>query len=261
MAEWNPALYARFEADRRRPAEDLLSRVVEGPIRRVVDLGCGSGISTELLARHFPNIELHGLDTSAAMLEAARERLPFAHFSLQDLATWSDPDCDLVFSNAVLHWIPGHVALMGRWAQGLPPGGRIAVQMPDNEDEPTHALMRTVASRPRFADKLAGVGAARAAIGSFADYDAALAPHCDIVDIWRTTYAHRLPGPEAIVAWVEGAGLRPYLEPLDAYDRAEFLALYGDEIARAYPVRGWGGVILPFPRLFVVAARNSTMQL
>ena len=256
MAAWDPALYARFEADRQRPAQELLSRTADGPVYRAVDLGCGSGISTELLARRFPGAELAGLDTSAPMLEAARKRLPGADFYLRDVATWSDPRCDLIFSNAVLHWVPGHIDLMGRWAQTLPAGGRLAAQMPDNENEPTHILMRKIARRPRFAAKLAAVGETRATIGAFSDYDAVLAPHCGVVDIWRTTYAHRLPGPDAIVAWVEGAGLRPYLEPLDADERAEFLATYREEIARAYPVRAWGGVILPFPRLFVVAMRT-----
>jgi trans-aconitate 2-methyltransferase len=146
---------------------------------------------------------------------------------------------------------------MARLAQQLAPLGCLAVQMPDNENEPTHALMREIAAEPRFRDKLAHAADAREAIGSFADYDAALSPFCDEIDIWRTVYVHRLGGPDAIVAWVEGAGLRPFLAPLAAEERAAFLARYRAAIAGAYPPRAGGGVLLPFPRLFVVASRRA----
>ncbi len=82
-----------------------------------------------------------------------------------------------------------------------------------------------------------------------------MAPHCAHIDIWRTTYVHRLESPRAIVAWVEGAGLRPFLAPLNETEKAEYLAAYEAEIATAYPPQPSGGVLLPFPRLFVVAAR------
>ena len=116
-------------------------------------------------------------------------------------------------------------------------------------------VAREIAALPRFRSKLAGVAAERQAIGSFADYDAALASHCAHIDIWRTVYVHRLESPQAVVAWVEGSGLAPYLEPLSHEERTEYLAFYGEAVARAYEPQPWGGVLLPFPRLFVVAAR------
>jgi len=160
-----------------------------------------------------------------------------------------------VFSNAALQWVPGHVGVMARIAAELPAGGCLAAQFPDNLDQPSHALMREIAALPAFREKLAGQAAERQEIGAFSAYDSALAPHCAHIDIWRTIYVHRLESPEAIVAWVEGSGLRPYLAPLTAEERADYLALYGAAIARAYPRQPSGGVLLPFPRLFVVAAR------
>ena len=191
------------------------------------------------------------------MLAAARERLPRVVFRQVDIAEWSDPSADLVFANAALQWVPGHIARHASPRRtSLPQRGCLAVQMPDNANEPSHALMREVASTARFRDKLAGAAAAREPIGAFADYDDALSAYCDEIDIWRTTYVHRLAGPDAIVAWFESTGLRPFLNPLDADERAEFLALYRAEIARAYPTRPGGGALLPFPRLFVVATRR-----
>jgi len=116
--------------------------------------------------------------------------------------------------------------------------------------------MREIAATARFRDKLAGAAAARQRIGAFAAYDDALSASCDEIDIWRTTYVHRLAGPDAIVAWVESAGLRPFLNPLDADERADFLAQYRAGVARAYPPRAGGGALLPFPRLFIVAIRR-----
>jgi trans-aconitate 2-methyltransferase len=97
---------------------------------------------------------------------------------------------------------------------------------------------------------------AREKIGSFADYETALVPPCAELDLWRTTYAHRLGGPDDIVKWVEGAGLRPYLDGLEGEARAAYLAAYRAEIAKAYPPAPSGIVLFDFPRLFLVATRG-----
>jgi len=256
VADWRADAYRRFEAERTRPAGDLLARVPPGPRRKIVDLGCGPGNSTALLVERYPEATVVGLDSSPDMLAAARRRLPQIAFVAGDLRAWSDPAADLVFANAALHWVPDHIGAMRRIAERLPSGGCLAVQMPDSENEPTHALMREIAAAPRFRDKLSSAAAARERIGGFADYDDALSPVCDAIDIWRTIYVHRLAGPQAIVDWVESAGLRPFLDPLDADERAAFLALYRAGVARAYPQRAAGGALLPFPRLFIVASRR-----
>jgi trans-aconitate 2-methyltransferase len=255
--DWRPDAYRRFEAERTRPAADLLARVQPGARLRIVDLGCGPGNSTALLAERYPKASIVGLDSSSDMLAAARTRLPAVEFRQGDIAEWSDPSADLVFANAALQWVPGHIEVMRRLAAELPTHGCLAAQAPDNEDEPSHALMREIAATPRFRDKLADAAAGREPIGGFADYDDALSGSCDEIDIWRTTYVHRLAGPDAIVAWFESTGLRPFLNPLETDERADFLELYRAAIARAYPARGGGGVLLPFPRLFIVATRRE----
>jgi len=256
VADWRADAYRRFEAERTRPAADLLARTPPDARRRIVDLGCGPGNSTALLAERHPQAAILGLDSSADMLAAARARLPGVDFRQGDIAEWSDPSVDLVFANAALQWVPDHIGVMRRLAAKLPARGCLAVQMPDNEDEPSHALMREIAATARFRDKLADAAAAREPIGAFADYDDALSANCDAIDIWRTTYVHRLAGPDAIIAWLESTGLRPFLNPLDADERGDFLALYRVGIARAYPPRAGGGALLPFPRLFIVATRR-----
>jgi len=256
ITDWRADAYRRFEAERTRPAADLLARVPPDARRSIVDLGCGPGNSTALLAERHPKAAIVGLDSSPNMLAAARARLPRADFRQGDIAEWSDPSAELVFANAALQWVPDHIGVMRRLAAELPARGCLAVQMPDNEDEPSHALMREIAATARFRDKLADAAAARERIGGFAEYDDALSASCEEVDVWRTTYVHRLAGPDAIVAWLESTGLRPFLNPLDADERADFLALYRAGVARAYPARAGGGALLPFPRLFIVATRR-----
>jgi trans-aconitate 2-methyltransferase len=257
MQAWDPKIYGRFEAERQRACADLLARVPPRSRAHVIDLGCGSGISTAALRERYPDADLLGIDNSPEMLAAARARLPDARFAEGDAAHWGADGADLVFANAVFHWIPNHIAVIARLAGELAPGGCLAAQLPDNEAEPTHILMREIAASDRFREKLAGAGGLREAIGGLADYDAALFPHCELIDIWRTVYLHRLESAEAIVAFAEGAGLRPFLAPLTLDERAEFLERYRGAISRAYPRRAWGGVLMPWPRLFLVAQRRA----
>jgi trans-aconitate 2-methyltransferase len=261
LEDWSATQYLRFEAERTRPASDLLARIPDGAIERVADLGCGPGNSTELLANKFPQAAILGLDSSDDMLAKARLRLPRVKFERADVAQWrGDAPFDLLFANAVVQWIPGHIALMVRLMAELEPGGRLAVQTPDNLDEPSHVLMREVAARAPFREKLAGAAAAREKIGAFVDYYAALAPVCAQIDLWRTTYVHALQGPDAIVEWVASTGLRPFLAPLAPDERRAFLAQYREEIGAAYPPLADGRVLLPFPRLFIVAVRGEARR-
>jgi trans-aconitate 2-methyltransferase len=257
MSDWDARQYLKFERERTRAAVDLLAQV-EGSARLAVDVGCGPGNSTELLAARFPEAELLGVDNSDDMLAKARKRLPAIKFSKADIANWRGAVApDVVFANAVMQWIPRHIDVMKRIVDQLAPGGRLAAQMPDNWDEPTHRLMRDTASLPRFAAKLAKAEAARDPVGAFEDYYAALAPTCARIDLWRTTYAHVLAGPEAIVEWVKGTGLRPFLDPLDETEKRDFLAHYSDAIASAYAPQADGRVLLRFPRVFVIAVKSG----
>lgn len=254
MSDWSPTTYLKFENERTRPALDLLARVRSERVRKAVDVGCGPGNSTELLANRFPEAQIVGLDNSPAMLEAARRRLPNVQFELIDAAMWTpEPDVKLVFANATLHWIPRHLEQLTRLFSAMSAGATLAVQMPDNTEEPTHRSMRDVAlARPWSAPLTEAV---REALPPARAYYEALGPATQRLDIWRTTYHHVLPSPAAIVEFVRATGLRRFLDPLRESERAEFLALYTDRIAAAYPQLADGKVMLAFPRLFLVAER------
>lgn len=258
MADWNPALYRRFEDERTRPAVELLARVPLPQAREAVDLGCGPGNSTELLTARFPGARVVGTDNSEAMLASARVRLPGVAFELSDIATWQPATPpDLIYANAALQWVPDHTALFPRLFSLLAPGGVLAVQMPDNLDEPSHRLMREVAADGPWRETIGDANRVRAPRRPIADYYDMLAPTAAQVDVWHTVYQHPMASAEAIVEWVSATGLRPFVDPLSAAERAGFIAEYTRRIDAAYPARADGKRLLAFPRLFVVARRPA----
>ena len=258
MSEWNAARYLRFAAERTRPAADLLARVPLTRAGSIVDLGCGPGNSTALLAERFPGARLVGVDSAPDMLAAARTALPEARFVEADLCGFApETPPDLVFANAVLQWLPDHATLLPRLARGLAPGGCLAVQMPDNLDEPSHRLMRETAADGPWAGAIGEAGAVRTRIAPVGDYHDWLVGAGCTVDAWATTYHHPLADATAIVAWLRETGLRPFLAPLAPALRSGFLAAYERALAAAYPRRADGCVLLAFPRLFLVARRTA----
>jgi trans-aconitate 2-methyltransferase len=257
LADWNAGQYLKFEDERTRPSIDLLRRVPLEEATNCVDIGCGPGNSTELIARRYPAARVLGLDNSPDMLAKARARLPDRDFEETDIANWQTQErFDLIFANAVLQWLPDHPGLLARLVSFLKDGGCLAVQMPNNLYEPSHRLMVQVAREGPWAEKLSFAAQARETIGSFEDYYAWLRQAGCSVDIWQTIYVHPLDGAEAIVEWFKSTGLKPYLDRLSTEERSEYLSRYQAAIAEAYPVQQDGKVLLRFPRLFFVAQRK-----
>lgn len=257
MSSWSPSHYLQFEDERTRAARELLAHVPLAEATNVVDVGCGPGNSTELLAERFPGAELIGLDTSADMLTAARKRLQHATFVNGDITEWSpDESVDLVFANAVFQWVPDHMSVLARLLENLASGAVLALQMPDNFDQPSHRLMSEVAEQGEWREKLVCAEAARDPIQQPSAYYNRLKPAATHVDIWHTLYNHPLDGPKAIADFFGSTGLRPFLAPLDEQERAAYLGEYLRRIGEAYPPLVDGRVLLRFPRLFVVAVRS-----
>jgi trans-aconitate 2-methyltransferase len=253
-SDWNPELYVKFERERTLAARDLLSRTPIQMARTIYDLGCGPGNTVELLLQRFPESSIVGLDTSEAMLVHGRRRAPTAAFLKQDISDWIPPTpVDLIFANAVLHFLPNHHELIPRLASFLTPGGYLAIQMPNNTREASHAAMRLVASEGPWADRLVPVAKTRPVIAEFDIYYDGLSPLCVDIEIWITTYIHVLNGSGEIVDWFAGSALQPFLSPLTDGERVQFLQRYRSELALAYPTREDGKTFLAYPRLFIVA--------
>ena len=258
---WDPAQYLNFADQRSRPFFDLVGRIRATAPGYVVDLGCGPGQLTATLADRWPKAEVAGIDSSAEMIETASKLLAErtaagtagrVTFRIGNVTDWQpDRPVDVIVSNAVLQWVPGHLELLPRWADDLAPDGWLAFQLPGNFDQPSHAILRELAASDRWRDQLSGAQLNRQA-GDPEEYLDLLAARGLQVDAWETTYLHVLTGPDPVTEWYKGSGLRPVLSRLGEADAAEFVAAYGARARAAYPAASYG-TVLPFRRVFVVA--------
>jgi trans-aconitate 2-methyltransferase len=251
---WDPTLYLSFGDHRTRPAADLLARVPLKAPGRIIDLGCGPGNSTALLAARWPKARLTGMDNSEDMLaEASASGVP-ATWLLADLAGWrADGAYDLIFANATLQWMGDQENLLPRLMGFVAPGGAFAFQVPVNTDAPSHALMREVAADPRWREKLANVREIQR--GTASRYYDILGPHAAALDIWQTEYLHVLEGEDAVYRWVSATGLRPFVQSLEGSAREDFISAFKEKLRAAYPRRADGTTLFSFQRLFAVALK------
>ncbi|RFU36266.1 hypothetical protein B7463_g126, partial [Scytalidium lignicola] len=257
--DWSATQYLKFEKERTRPSRDLLSQVpLESP-RRAIDLGCGPGNSTAVLAERYPQAKILGIDSSPDMIEKANASYSDIEFALNDLQTYTPEEpVDLLFSNAVFQWVKyaDRFPIIKRLIQSQQPGGVFAFQVPDNHLEPSHEAMRAVAHNGPWAETLSRL---QPSLGPFQTpqqiYDE-LIPLCSSINIWHTYYQHPVDGHEAVVEWVKGTGLRPFIDPLSAEERQGFLEAYLEALKMRYTTSVDGKVLLRYPRLFMVAVRG-----
>jgi trans-aconitate 2-methyltransferase len=152
MADWSSAQYLMFKNERTQPAIDLVNRInLENP-KKVVDIGCGPGNSTQVLMDKFPNAYILGVDNSSNMIETAKKDHPNMDFKIcdvgKDIASIGN-DFDIVFSNACVQWIPNHNQLLKAMMGLLKPGGILAVQTPMNYQEPIHKIIGEISTNEK----------------------------------------------------------------------------------------------------------------
>ena len=251
---WDPDRYLTYADERGRPFVDLIGRIDDRAPRTVLDVGCGAGNLTALLAERWPEARVAGLDSSPEMIARARADHPELAFWVEDLtrfvATASAP-VDVLVSNATLQWVPGHLELLPGLVDRVVPGGWLAFQVPANFDQPSHTIRADLAAEAPYAEHLAGI-AEPSSHDAEVYLDALLRLGCT-VDAWETTYLHVLQGPDPVFTWVSGTGARPTLERLETVGlRDAFEMQFKKRLALAYPDSG-AGVVLPFRRVFVVA--------
>jgi trans-aconitate 2-methyltransferase len=205
----------------------------------------------------WPDAAVTGVDSSAAMIERALaehgEEAAFVRADLRDYVPDAVPD--LVVSNAALQWVPGHLDVLARWRDvvGQAAGGTLAVQVPANQDAPSHTILRELAAAEPYARWTEGT--ARVHVHRADEYLEVLAQPGWTVDAWETTYLHVLQGPDAVFTWISATGARPVLAAVPDDVRPAFVEEYKARLRAAYPERSYG-TVLPFRRTFVVATRD-----
>lgn len=262
---WDPETYMAFADMRSRPGLELIARIPYPSVEVIspeviVDLGCGPGHLTAVLARRWPEARVIGVDSSAEMLTRAesqfpRQQWPSIEWEHRDIAAWTpEYPVSILFSNAALHWLGGHDILFPRLMGMLSPGGVLAVQMPDNWDHPSHRLIGRLVADPRWKTRTAPVFLDHP-LAEPEEYRAWLLPQSAAIDQWRTTYYQVLEGADPVLAWVKGSVLRPILAVLEPDESQEFLAQLADSYRTNLPPEPSGVTVLPFSRVFMVATR------
>ncbi|MEO3976217.1 trans-aconitate 2-methyltransferase [Streptomyces sp. CAU 1734] len=264
---WDPGQYLQYADHRTRPFRDLLARIPAPPAPaeglRIADLGCGAGNVTAILAERWPAAGITGFDNSPQMLATAEREhagpTPGGgriRFRAADAAEWApDETYDVIVSNALFHWVPGHADSFARWIGALAPGGVFAFQTPGNFGAPSHALLTELCESPRWRDRLGG-DQGRTHTLDPADYLARLVGLGCAADVWETTYYQLLPGEDPVLEWLKGTTLRPVLTALadDGAAREAFLGEFRELLRAAYPA-GPDGTVYPFRRIFAVAVK------
>lgn len=258
MVHWNAVQYLKFQNERTQPARDLAARLRQATPAKVLDVGCGPGNSTRVLADNFPEAGILGIDASPAMITAAGTSHPDLAFKLcdasRDLPTL-DRDFDIVFSNACLQWVPNHPKLLPELLGLLRPGGILAVQIPMNQDEPIHTIIQELVASPDWREAFPRPRIFHTLTpGAYVDL---LAELTEDFSVWQTTYFHRLRSHQDILEWYRGTGLRPYLDALPENRRPVFEAAVLRRVAAAYPPQKNGEVIFRFPRFFFLATART----
>lgn len=259
---WDTSQYLKFADHRLRPATDLLGRIPVDAPRRVVDLGCGTGNVTAVLAARWPTAEITGLDPSSEMLDRARSdhpalSFPALSFDVADAASWrAEPPVDVLYSNAALHWLGDHGALFPRLFDQVAPGGWLAVQMPRNFAAPSHTSVADAAMDGPWRRTIEPMLSAPPTHepGFYIDL---LSPLADMLDVWETEYIQILEGENPVAEWTKGTWLRPFLGALEGAERDGFESAYRTRVRAAYPPMPDGRTVFPFRRLFLVARRAA----
>jgi trans-aconitate 2-methyltransferase len=229
---WDPARYEQFRAERMAPGLDLLALLEPQPRPRIVDLGCGTGELTRLVHERMGARETLGLDSSANMLARAKAHADNGlRFEAGDAAAFDDRAAwDVVFSNALIQWLPDHPRLLARLIAAVVPGGQLALQFPANAAHPSHTVAAEVAAEPPFRDALGGWQRQLTVLEPEA-YALLLDRHgCRPQHVRLQVYGHLLPNREAVVEWVRGTLLTDYERRLDAAMYERFVARYRERL-------------------------------
>jgi trans-aconitate 2-methyltransferase len=254
--DWNPELYLDYKNERTQPAIDLANRIEINNPENIIDIGCGPGNSTEVLLSKWPNAKIQGIDNSAAMIKKAGEIYPDQEWQVKDAEDINDSTkYDIVFSNAIIHWIPDHESLFEKLINITNGKGVLAIQMPLYLEMPV-AILSDKIFKQLFPDNKFDINdLITIHPGNY--YFNLLDSKIENFYIWETSYLHIMGSAQKIYEMVETTGMKPYLDRIqNDDDRTRFRNNVIDGISHAYKSEKSGKIIFPFKRLFIIAYKQ-----
>jgi len=260
MPEWDPQQYLQFKHERTQPSIDLVARIQLDNPQSVIDIGCGPGNSTQILRKKWLRANIVGIDKSEKMIQRARQDYPDQQWMVGDASMLdTDQKYDIVFSNAVIHWIPDHDVLVRRLFQLVNSNGVLAVQVPANQESPLYKSILKVSRSNKWHAFTAGREEAITYHDAYYYYSQ-LASMTKEIALWETVYYHILNSHQDLIDWYKGTAMKPFLDSLpDDESRKEFEEEIMDECKTFYPSQSDGRILYPFKRLFFTARKNSNI--
>ncbi|MFM0645030.1 methyltransferase domain-containing protein [Paraburkholderia bryophila] len=256
VTEWDANQYRLFALERNWPNEELIAKI-QGEPSRIADLGCGSGdCSTLALRRRYPHADIHAIDSSASLIDEARQLQPAADVEWRTglIETFeADEGTDLLYLGSSFQWIADHPRQLARLGAMLTAGGTLAIQMPNMFCTPFYTAILAVAGTAEWKGRLQGKLRQAPVLGAD-EYAAIMASLGVTCEIWTSTYELTFSGVEGLVEWAKGAPLRPVSSMLDPASFEVYCQNYSSHLARHYQ-NDDGSCTLPFERLFMVARR------
>ncbi|MFG4004078.1 methyltransferase domain-containing protein [Flavobacterium aquidurense] len=235
---WNPEIYNKFKNIRYQPFYDLIDFIKPVNGMKAIDLGCGTGEQTAILADKFKEADFLGVDSSAEMLEQSKalesDNLHFRKATTEETLA-SGEKWDLIFSNAALQWSNDHETLFTALIDLVNPKGQFAVQMPVQPENKLNVILAELVEEEPFKSYLKGYkrDSPVLSIDEYAQilFDGGL----EDIQILQKVYPIIANDHETLYNFISGSALIPYIERLDGYEQELFIKTYKERIAAYFP--------------------------
>jgi trans-aconitate 2-methyltransferase len=235
---WNPEIYNKFKDIRYQPFYDLAALVKPANGMKAIDLGCGTGEQTAILADKFPAAHFLGVDSSAEMLEKSKsletERLHFRKATTEETLNAGEK-WDLIFSNAAMQWSNDHGTLFPKLINLLNRDGQFAVQMPVQPENKLNKILIELVNEEPFKTYLKGYtrDSPVLSIDEYAQllFDGGL----ENIQIMQKVYPIITNDHDTLYNFISGSALIPYIERLEGEQKELFIKTYKERIAVSFP--------------------------
>lgn len=258
---WDAEDYARNSSNQFEWAKELVPKLNLKGDETLLDIGCGDGKVTALLASYLPHGRVVGIDSSDEMIALARKTFPHCHnpnltFMKMDARDLTFREqFDVAFSNASLHWIIDHQAVLAGVNESLDRNGRLLFQMAGkgNAQDIIAVLEELISEedcKPYFKNFTFPYG-----FYGPEEYTKWLR-ECGFKPerIELIPKDMKLMGKEGLVGWIRTTWL-PFTERVPQSLRDTFISEIADRYAAAYPFDESDNVHIKITRLEVQASK------
>jgi trans-aconitate 2-methyltransferase len=229
---WNPEKYDEFKSERFKPFFDLIDLIGDKPDMKVLDLGCGTGELTYMLAERLINPHVKGIDSSKEMLEKAKQynNITFEQRTIEEQIETGEK-WDLVFSNAALQWVDDHEALLPKIISTLNKDGQLIIQMPAQDQNLLNQILLELVDEEPFSTAL-NHWKRLSPVLSMDDYAQILFENGGSnITIYQKVYPIIAATHNELYEFISGSALIPYSERLEAAIKKQFTSEFKKRIS------------------------------